>query len=59
VDPRSTILGYPCAAVRENDRLDNDREVGIVLLDESDTEGESTPGKNVRQRRRQSGMTLT
>jgi len=52
-----TILGYPGAAV-ENDRLDNDREVGIALLDESDGGG-STPGKNARQRGRQSGMTLT
>jgi len=43
--PRSTILGYPCAAVRENDRLDNDREVGIVLLDESDTREDQPPAK--------------
>lgn len=41
--PGRTMLGYPRAAVRENDRLDNDREVGIALLDESDTGGGSIP----------------
>lgn len=47
------------AAVREDDRLDNDREVGNCALGRERHGGRINSGKNARQRGRQSGMTLT